>query len=360
MDTFYKILLFMILTTQSYSLYGQEKVLKKIAKTYTMTNAGKLTLENKYGDVIINGWDKNSIKITVNIKVVHRKKENAKSLLDRINIDVKNTNDFVLIRSEIADKNTGFFAKYFNKANPFDYDKTNIQIDYEIYMPLNAEVNISNKFGDVILEDFTGKLKATVQHGDMWINDDLTNASLDVKFGKLDAKSILYGSIRLKNGELNLENSDNLRIDSSGTIIHIDSVSLLEIYSSKDNITINKLSEIKGEFQFSKVYLNTVEKEIKLSMNLADFKVDNIIKRDAIIKINQVSSDLNINITNLAFSFNAKLEQGLLRIPKSFKNLKTTILDKGRKIRQITAGYGKKTSGKISFTGRKGIILLSE
>jgi len=263
MDTFYKtVLLFIIVVLHSHMLCAQKVASKAIEKTYDMTNAGELYIKNKYGDIIVNGWEKNTIKIVTNISVKHKKKENAENLLNRISVSIKKTNDFIHISSEIADKKTGFFTKYFNKANPFDFDKSNIQINYKIYLPSNAEIAITNKFGDVIIDDYTGKLKADIQHGDMWINEHITNASIAMKFGKLQAKSILYGNIELKNGELNLEHSDNLRVNSSGSTIHIDTIKLLEIYSSKDKIIIEEAAKINGEIKYSNINLNAVEEEI--------------------------------------------------------------------------------------------------
>ncbi len=360
MDTFYKTMLLFIIAIHSNWLCAQEVASKKIEKTYAMTNAGELYLDNKYGDIIINGWDKNTIKIVTNINVKHKKKENAKSLLDRIDILIKNSNDFVHVSSEIADKNTGFFAKYFNKANPFDYDKSNIQINYEIYLPSNAVIDVNNKFGDIIFDDYKGKLKANLQHGDMWINEDLVNVSIDMKFGKLHAKSILYGSLKLKNGELDLEHSDNLRISSSGTTMKINKVTLLELYSSKDKITIEEIDKINGEVKFSNININSLAQEIKLTMNLADLKVNAITNSNAVVSIHQESSEINIAIANMAFQFKANLEQGLLRIPKSFKNINNNVIDKGKKIREITASYGNNPSGRFTIQGKKGIIILND
>ena len=83
-------------------------------------------------------------------------------------------------------------------------------------------------------------------------------------------------------------------------------------------------------------------------------------KPDAVVTINQESSDLNLNISNLSFKLDATLEQGLLRLPKTFSNINTKMLDKGKRIREINAIYGKVALGAFVFTGKKGIITLKE
>ena len=341
-------------------MYSQEVLTKTIEKTYEMTNAGELHLNNKYGNITINGWEENDISIKIDIRVTNKKKENAKTLLNRIVANIKTVDDFVSITSEISEKNTSLFSRYFNKVNPFEFDKSNVEINYTIYLPINAEIDIINKFGDVIIDNWTGRLKANIEHGDLWINEDITNARITMKFGKLRSKSIAYGTISLKNGDIDIESSNKLLLKTSGTKIEIDQVKDLEVISSKDEIIIQKAEKIQGELNFSNAQIEAIEEKISLSMKVAELRVAKINQPDAFVSINQESSDININITGLSFKFNATLEQGLLRLPKTFYNIENNMIDKSKRIREINGAYGKTTSGIFSFTGKKGVIVLKE
>jgi len=361
MDTLYKLLFLLVtLAMPGHYVLAQEEVSKQLVQTYDMTNSGELYVENKYGDLTITGWNRDEVSITVDITVTHRKRENAKNLLDRISLNIKEIEDFITVTSEIAEKNTGFFARYFNKANPFDFDRSNVQIDYTIQLPENAELDITNRFGDVIIDDWSGKLKATVEHGDIWVNKDINNADVALKYGKLRTKSINYGTIRIKNGNVDVEESKDLRINSSGSGIKIDRVSALEIYSSKDEITVTEAGAVHGDLEFTNMHLNAIGNQIDLSMKIADFRVSQVQSPEAAIVIDQESSEVSLTISDFSFRFDATLEEGLLRLPKSFKNIETKMLDKGKRIRKINATYGKGFSGTVSITGTKGVILLKE
>ncbi len=360
--TYYKYHLpILIIMFLAHSGWAQEKVSKKIDKVYSLTNAGELHLENKYGNVIINGWEKKTVQIIIDIQVTKKKKDDAKELLSRIIPTINTAQDFVSVSSTIEEKSNSIFSKLFDKANPFDFDKSNIQIDYTIYLPFNAEINITNKFGDIIISGWNGKLKANLQHGDMWVNKDVNNANIEMKFGKLKTKSITYGNIQFKNGEIEIKNSKDLRIHSSGTIIAINNVENLEISSSKDQISIEETGTIRGELMFSKINISNLYENMNLTLEVADLWVSNIKKINANISIDQESSELNINIAGIAIDFNASLEQGLLRIPRSFTNVKTDMIDKRKRIRNISATYGNgSVRGKFKINGKKGIIVLKE
>ncbi len=353
-----------VLLTLLFSVHiisAQERTSKKIDKTYPLTNAGELHIENKYGNVIINGWKQKNIQISVDIQVTKKKKEDAQELLNRINPVFTTAADFINVTSTIEEKSNSLISKFFNKANPFDFDKGNIQINYTIHLPFNAEINIINKFGDIVMSNWNGKLKANIQHGNMWLNKDINNANIEMKFGKLKTKGITYGHIRFKNGEIEIEKSNDLKINSSGAIIHIDDVELLEVHSSKDQITIGRVGNIYGELMFSNTNINTVYENIDLNLEVADIWISNIDNPNPSVIINQESSELSVNIKGLFIDFNASLEQGLLRIPKSFTNIKTDVIDKRKRIRNITAVYGKGANqGKFQINGKKGVIILKE
>ncbi len=361
MDTLCKKLLWVALTLLfGHSVTAQEKVTKEIAKTYALTNTGKVHLENKYGNIMLFGWERDEVSVTINIAVSHRKKENAEDLIQRIRPEIRQSDNYVSINYEIAEKSSGFFGAFFDRANPFDFDRSNIQVNYTVYMPVKAELDVKNAFGDVIMEGWKGKLKADVEHGDVWINEDLNRVDIGVKYGKLRAQSIDYGTINLKNGAFDMENAKSLKVTSSGTDIQIGKVTSLELFSNKDEVDLDEVGTLFGTLKFTAVQLNRLTKDIDMTMRVADFRVSKILNPEADIAIEQESSEISINITDFPHRFGATLEEGLVRLPKTFENVDSKMLDEGKRMREIKATYGKNPRGKISLTGKKGAILLKE
>ena len=95
-------------------------------------------------------------------------------------------------------------------------------------------------------------------------------------------------------------------------------------------------------------------------MNLAELRVKKIKDTNPEVRINQQSSDIHINIKDLSFKFKANLEEGLIRLPKTVSNLKNNIIDKSKRIREISGTYGIKPLGTFTFIGDKGVIVLDE
>ncbi len=355
-----KLLLFLMAIVLNFSLHAQNKISKKIEKTFPMTNSGKLYLENNYGDISVQGWNKESLVIKMEIEVTHKKSENAKNLIDRIGTSINENKDYIIFKTAIAEKSTGFFAKYWNKATPFDYDKSNLKINYKVFLPKNAELDITNKFGDIIVEDWTGKFKTDIQHGDLWLNGNLNFVDITMKYGKIKAETINYGNVRVKNGKFIVENSEDLRVNSSGSTLNLETINALELYSNKDEIKIDVVNKIKGSMKFTTIDINSLKKETNLDLKIADLVIKEIITTKPFIKLNQESSEININVENTSLKFNATLEEGLLRLPKSFNNVTSNVIDKGDRIRKINATYGKELLGSITIIGKKGLIQIKD
>lgn len=361
MDTRYKLTLWIaFLLFSGYMGMAQERVSKIVEREFQLSNSGELQIENKYGNIDVTGWEQNKVAIKISIKVNHRKKENAESLLDRINPEFKTGSNYVSIVSKISNKNSGWFADFFNKTNPVDFDKRHVQIDYEVFLPTKAELRLTNRFGDVIIEGWSGPLNTLVEHGNLWVTEDLNKADIILKFGKVRAQDLDYADLNLKNGELEMENSNTLRLNSSGSEMDINMVRSLEIYSNKDDITISEIGSVYGTLRFSTLNMQRLMNEVNLETKIADFRISQSIKPESKISIEQESSEITLNVSGFSHRFSATLEQGVVRLPKSFENVNSNILDKGRRLREIEATYGNDQNGLISINGVKGIVTINE
>jgi len=361
MNIYYKQLLFFVVAiTVSYNINAQEIVTKTIEKKISVENNSEFYIENKYGDVIINGWEQNTISIEMDIKVTQKKEEDAINLLNRIEPNINVVGKMVTLKSEILPKKGNSISRYFNRANPIDSDKGNVQVNYTISIPMNIYLDITNKYGDIIIEEFSGKTSANLQHGDMWVNQDIGNLTVDIKFGKLKTKEVVIADFTLKNAELDLKSSKNLLINSSGSTIEIDQTNSLELTSSKDDIEISTIDELRGESKFSNINIDNLTDEINFKLKVTDFKVSKITKPEAFVHLEQESSDIDINISGLSFNFKASLREGVLRIPKTFENINSEMIDKSERLREINATYGENPTGKFSIIGEKGSIIFRE
>ncbi|TYA74160.1 DUF4097 domain-containing protein [Seonamhaeicola marinus] len=356
---FYKTTINTLLVLMTCVAFGQNKVSKEIKETARLSNNGQLFIENKYGDVFIDGWTRETIEITVEIEAKGRNLEKAKELLNRINPEIETSGNVVMVKSHISEREQGFFSRYIKKVDAFNAEKTNTNINYRIYLPKRAEIEVINKYGDVVITNWEGTLKADVEHGDLRITDAISNANISIKYGHLKASSLSNVSINAKSGTLTIDASDRMKLESDGSEIRFEDIKNLELYSNKDNIDVTKVGKISGDIKYSTVALDSLVSKANLELHLAELRVRQCSEVPT-LNINQNTSEVYVNIANSNFDFTAKLEQGVLRIPKTMKNIVSKVIDEKNKVRNVKANYGTANQGIIDVVGYKGLIILKE
>ncbi len=128
---------------------------KKTHNEYKVQDMDRLMIENMYGKVHINTWDKNEITIDISVTVKARTEADAQTVLDRIS--------FVMSSNEEGGHKV--FCKTVLEPMRHNIQNSEMTIDYTINAPKKNAIDITNKYGDVYLGDFSGKMRMNVSYG---------------------------------------------------------------------------------------------------------------------------------------------------------------------------------------------------
>lgn len=163
---------------------------KTISKSYTVTADDKLRIENSFGEVRINTWEKNEIKVDIEIVAKSNTDERAQELLDEINVDEHRDGNTISYKTNIGDAGNG---SHRNKNSSKGF-----QIDYKIYMPSANRLQIENSFGETIVPDFNGEVNLTSKFGSLNTGQLRHVDAIDVEFGSASIGSINGGKATFK------------------------------------------------------------------------------------------------------------------------------------------------------------------
>ncbi|MBX2828431.1 MAG: hypothetical protein KTR22_09715 [Flavobacteriaceae bacterium] len=354
---YYKVL-FLCMLLPSISM-GQETASKQIEESHPFSEGSSLLIENKYGDIYVNGWEQNTIAITVDISATDDDLGEAQALLDRIKPVIRVMGNQIVITSEIAKKEAGLFDRLLNRSKPSG-KRAKSEINITVYLPNNTRAELNNKYGDILVAGWNGVLDATLEHGDLRLQDPLKESKLFIKYGKLKANFLGEAKVVANNANIDINSADDLDLESKNSEISLDEIQSLNLSSNKDEVEVENVVHMQGTIDYSNILLNEVDKRIDLDLNLAELRVITFTRKDPSVRINQDNSEVYLNILNTSFRFQANLEQGVLRIPKSMEAIESNMIDNKKKIREISATYGIEKAAVFSFSGRKGIIILKE
>jgi hypothetical protein len=287
-----------------------EEFTKKISKSFDVNSNASLNVSNKFGKIHCQNWDKNSVAIEVTITVDASGQEKANKHFDKINIQITGSSDQVTASTNIGD-------------DVFNNNNNSISIDYLISMPANINVNLTNKFGDIIIDEVKGSGIIDLAYGS--VNCKRLSGSkndLEIKFSEGFIGYIQSADMELKYSELEIDEAGDMVLDSQFSQFEVGSIDALTMESAYDDDYIGKVRDIDVEADFSDVEVMALGEKLVAVFDYGELKVKEVDKDFSLIDISNSFSDANIGFhTEAGFRLSATIKMGDLDFPRERSKL---------------------------------------
>ncbi len=218
--------------------YSIEKK-RTISKSYTVSSSDKLSVVNSFGTVTVATWDKNEIRVDVEIVVHAASEEKAQAMMDEIKVNDHQGNQEISFKTDIGNMGKG-------KGN--NGDERRFYVDYKIMMPEKNPLFVENSFGKTVIPNFTGATNITSKFGELTAGDLVNNAIIRVEFGKAQVG--------------NLNNADVIfKYNSQSTVGGLAGNSKVRVeFCSQVSLTItNNLTDLGLFESYSTIHLKVPE-----------------------------------------------------------------------------------------------------
>lgn len=233
-----------------------------------MNATGTLNLINKYGKIDVKTWDKNRAKVEVTIVVKAGNESQAQSVFDRIRINFSNNDDFVKAETIIESNKGSWLNLGFN-------EHTDFQINYQVYMPATAALDLSNRYGDSQVAPLSGKMKVDVQYGSLTIENAGSNLTLDLGYGNGTVLKSGDANVNVSYSKLNFSDVRNMNLTSKYSKLTIGNGAVLTASSRYDEVEVGKVNKMSCNAQYGGVKVGSAE-SLKFTGQYTDFKVDRL------------------------------------------------------------------------------------
>ena len=327
---------------------------KIVEKLFPVSSDVVLLVDNKYGEIHVDTWDQNSVKLEVSIVVNGETESKVLERLEDINIDIENnTPEELRIKTIIdAEKWENLYSHLSDYISCTDKNR----INYKLKIPKTAKLNLINEFGDIYLDDMTGNVNVNLKYGSIIGGRFLGEKNVfQVKYGNAELTEIVDGSIDVKYSKIEIEKSRTLNIVTKYSDVELDEIDELDIMGSYGALEINSIISLKGEIKYMNLDINELLNDIDLDVNyVPEFDIDYIPAKFELVEIDAKYSSLNIGFDlNSHFRLNAETKYGNIRIAKPFaqnveqndrgktKLLKAIVGDGNVGIVDLEVSYGK-------------------
>jgi len=348
MKTLNRSLLIGILTVViSTQLSATDEFTKKISKTFDVNRDATLSVKNKFGKVHCENWDNNTISIEVTITVQAANEEKAKKYFDRVSIDFSGTSSLV---SAVTSMDSDMFG----------HNSCEISIDYMINMPKTINIDITNKFGDIILAEVNGTSRIDLGYGSVNAKRLMGNTNnLDIQFSEGYIGYVKSATIDLKYSEFTIDEANDLTGESKFSELDIGKIDILTLETGYDDDFIESVRNLDMEADFSDVEVRFLTETLTASFDYGGLKVKEVARNFKLIDITNSFSEANIGFNpEASFRLNATVKMGDLSYPSTNVKVTVTELSYTSNKYEGVVGSNSDTGSKVMIdSGNSGITL---
>jgi len=274
-----------------------------IKKEFVVNPDAQLTVNNRFGKVHCENWDKGSVCIEVTITVDAADQEDAEKKFSRISVDLTGTPSAVTATTSFQEsKRSG---------------NGHFSIDYMINMPVTLNLDVTNKFGDIFVNEVQGKAKINLGYGNLDAKK-LGNSDnlLDIKFSKARVNWMKGAVLSLKYSEMNLDYAGSLRLDSKYSDLDAGKIIAFNVVFEGGRLNMENSSAVDSRSKFSDIDIQRIEQSLNLDIQYGNCDVHEIPASFTSVTIRNKYGDVTIGMNEQAkYSLDADLKFCDLDLP---------------------------------------------
>ncbi len=335
---------------------------KKIIRSFPVFADTRLDISNKYGKIHVIQWKKDSVRIEVDLFVRSTSMGKLDRIMDNIDFEFTGTNYYIIANTRFESKYNTFFSDLKDLSGNIIPSNNEVEINYTVMVPSNININLSNKFGDIYIDDLKGTVTVSLSNGDIKVNRLEGESNINLNFGNGIINYLNNATINLVYSDLEIKSAGQLRLESKSSKVRIYQVDILKTQSSRDKYTISEINNLFGDSYFSDIWIYKMNDEVNYTPRYGDLKIDSVRTNFSYININSEYTDLYI-VFNAASSYYLDIDYNpdvVIRIPENFGKLEK--INEGSNEIRLTGRVGTaNTSQRVEITApRKCIITLDK
>lgn len=338
------VMVLLMLSTMLVSASGAEFT-KQFRKGWLKNSVSDLKISNKFGEIKINDMGGDSVTIKVVITIDNQSESKAKELMNKIRIDFDKSGGSVSAETIIEE----------------DFrSKQSFSIDYQVNIPKDKNLDITNRYGNVVLNELNAKGIFTISYGSIAAGKMKAPAGSPVKlivnYGKADLETINDAEMEFKYSKLFGDEITHLVLDSKYSAVTLHKTSNLTLDSKYDAINIDEVGNLKSESRYTNYKIELLTGNFDLDTGYGSVRIGKVDEKFGKIRIVNSYGGINIGMTNLNYKLQAECDYCDVKYPENrYKGNK--IRDNHRFSLDGNVGTG---GGTVTISSRYGGVKLEE
>lgn len=314
---------------------------KTIIKMYDVTPKDNLVIDNQYGKINVNLWDKDEIRVQITITANAGSDDKVQDNLSLVEIDERRAGDQIILKTQIRRPATSTWMWASNN------EKNNVKIDYDISMPRRNPLNVRNQFGTTNIPAFSAPLTVHSRYGSFYANDlQSRQNTIDIAYGKAEIKNLESG-----------------KLDIAYSSLDVDKANVLILSNKSGSMNIGEVGKLDADIGYSGGKVGTVRESGKIRLSFASgFRIDQLPKSVDNLDIQANYSTVTLPITESSdCNFDVTVSYGGFQYPTGqnfhFFSQPNNDDSKGPKlIKQYSGKVGSGSGTKVKVVSKYGSV----
>jgi hypothetical protein len=310
---------------------------RNIVKIFEVKSPDLLSVDNQFGQVKVNLWGKNEIRVEIVITANAPSDDRAGEYLNAVVIEEKRVKDQIVLTTQIDKSIFGHNLWAGRKG-----EKNFIQIDYTVYMPKENALTVRNKFGNTDIPSFLAPLTVNSQNGTFSANhlENMEN-NIDVRYGKV------------KIGKM-----DGGRLDCQYSNLQLDHAKKIMLKNKSGALSIGDIINLDADIDYSGAIIGIMRGTGKIKLNYSgNFRINELTNSSENVDIQAAYS--SVVLPAEANQFNVTVTHGNFTYPTDV-NFSIQPSQAYQKVKQYQGKVGAGSGTKITVTSRYGDVKLKE
>lgn len=331
------------------------------SRSFRLKPGIEVQVYNKYGNVNVMSWEKDSVRFEVSISVRSKQQEKLNKIISSIDCEMVSTATFISARTIFHDNSTTFWKDVVSYAGKLINTGNNLQINYTVYLPADNPVKVSNKFGNIYMDSFRANVDINLANGDMQARDFSGIFKLKLEYGSAMLQETGHSQIDISYSELSVQQAANITLNSRSSTINLEKVNILELNSVRDKINVKSCTAVNGDASFSRIQINSLESGCTLRTKYGELKLNKVSRNFRNIYIRSEYTDVACFL-NRQSSYSVDLNydaKTMLNIPMSVDSrLKKETLNAAAGTMKAYGEFGHSGGAQVTLSLKSGSLTL--
>ena len=257
---------------------------RQVDKSFDINPNTDIKISNKYGNVVINKWDKNVLDLKVEIEAKGKSDAKTSKILDAIEID-------------IADRISSGSLSIETKIGSIN-GNASFSVNYEVTMPAGNPMELFNSFGSIYMGSYKGDLDVEVKYGQFQA-EDLDNANIRVDFSNSrgEIETLNSGEVDLRYSKMTIEEMGDVEISSQFSELEVEEAGNVVLDGRYGKFEFEEINSLKADLQFSGLSIEYLRERLNLKSRHGDgISIENVSNKFREIDIEAEFSSIDISL----------------------------------------------------------------